>query len=60
MNIQGSSAGNPAIDNKTFEILQQAQQKQQELADKMIALSVEKRVNQGKNILLGKLVDVRI
>jgi hypothetical protein len=60
MNVQGSNAGTPAgLSNEMFQVIQQAQQKQQELTNKMIELSVEQKVNKGKNALLGKIIDVR-
>lgn len=59
MNIQGSNTGTPArLSQEMFETIQQAQQKQQELTNKMIELSLEQRINQGKNELLGKIIDV--
>lgn len=61
MQIQGSGAGNPAeISNQMFEIIKKAQQTQQQLANEMIELAVAQKTQQGKNLLLGKIIDVRI
>ena len=59
MSVQGSTAS--SINQNSQEmmaIISKAMKQQQELAEKMIKLSVEARVAHGKNALLGKLVNL--
>jgi len=59
MSVQGSTSTSTMQNSQEMmAIISKAMQDQQELAEKMIRLSIEARVANGKNELLGKLVDV--
>lgn len=59
MSVQGSAAATTMKNSKEMmAIISKAMQQQQELANKMIKLSIEARVANGKSQILGKLVNL--
>ncbi len=57
MKVDNAAAQILQNSQQMMQILQQAQQANQDLANKMIKMSVEQKVSQNKNQLLGAVVD---
>ena len=60
MKIDSSQAQIQDANSKTFEALQQAQQTSQDMANKMIGLSIEQKVAGQKEQLTDHLVDILV
>ncbi len=60
MKIDSSQAQIQDASSKTFEALQQAQQTSQDMANKMIRLSIEQKVAGQKEQLTDHLVDILV
>ncbi len=59
MNVQGSSGSTPLQNSQEMmAVISRALQLQQENAEKMIKLAIEAKTANGKNDLLGKVVDL--
>ena len=57
MKVDNAAAQILQNSQQMMQILQQAQQANQDLANKMTKMSVEQKVSQNKNQLLGAVVD---